>query len=254
METKKLHVLLVDDDEINQLVACTFLKKWNVGVTVAKDGRQALDLIAAKSFHLVMMDLQMPGMDGYECTRRIREINDPYFKNIPIILFSASGMIDSKKSAAELGMTDFMSKPFNQDDLKSKLSAYLPMPATGMRTLHIDFDAHTGGDPTFKSELLQLLIDNLKELKRSLDMALATREGIDFDKTAHKVATTFNILNDTELDEMFSKLKEFISKGNWKAPGFRKSVTGFERMTQEIISSLDQEIQVVQKNNPSHSD
>jgi CheY-like chemotaxis protein len=253
METKNLKVLLVDDDEINQLVACTFLRKWHVDVTIAKDGGQALDLITSKSFHLVMMDLHMPGIDGYECTRQIRAMSDPYFKDIPIILFSASGMIDSRKSATELGMTDFISKPFRQEELKVKLSAYLPFPATGLRKLHIDFDAHTGGDSTFKAELLHLLIDNLNELKRSLDIALATKDGVDFAKTAHKVNSVFGILNDSELTNLFSSVKENISKGNWQAPDFLKVVLDFQRVTSDVGNSLDNEIRVMQKGDSGQS-
>ena len=92
MEKKKLNVLLVDDDEINRQVACAFLEKWDIGVTIATDGKQALELVRAKSFKLVMMDLQMPEMDGYECTRLIRAMGDAYFTNLPIIVFSASSI------------------------------------------------------------------------------------------------------------------------------------------------------------------
>jgi CheY-like chemotaxis protein len=249
METNNPTVLLVDDDEINQLVACTFLRKWNVDVTVAKDGGKALDLIKGKGFQLILMDLHMPEMDGEECTRRIRAIDDPYFRNIPIILFSASGDIDSDYKARDLGMTDFMSKPFRQEELKEKISAYITLPGTELRPLHIDFDAHAAGDPTFKMELLRLLGENIEELRRSLDLPLSSIDPAGFQKTSHKVTSAFAILNDAELSSVFAQLKSIISKGDLTSPDLEPAIASLKRIGRELIRSMEHQILSIDKNN-----
>ncbi|HZY78521.1 MAG TPA: response regulator [Cyclobacteriaceae bacterium] len=214
-----LNILLVDDDEINRLVATTFLRKWNVGVTIATNGKEALDFVASKKYQMIMMDLHMPEMDGYECTSRIRAMEDPYFKNIPIIVFSASYTIDSKRKAAEFGMTDFMNKPFRHEELLEKINTYAgglpgsnnnnstPAAASSLRPLKIDFDLHTDGDPVFKTELVQLLMENLAELRQSLTTAIKQNDPQAFLKTCHKVYTAISMLNDADLTHIVDKVR-----------------------------------------------
>jgi signal transduction histidine kinase/CheY-like chemotaxis protein/ligand-binding sensor domain-containing protein len=88
--SKGKHILLVEDNKVNQLVAVNFLKKWGMKTTIAQNGKEAVQLIKDKSFDLVLMDLQMPEMDGYEATRLIRAMDEPYFNEVPIIALSAS--------------------------------------------------------------------------------------------------------------------------------------------------------------------
>jgi PAS domain S-box-containing protein len=118
-------VLLVEDNPINQLVAQKFLIRWGLAVDCAKDGKEALRLIVNQDYHMILMDLQMPVMDGYEATKQIRQMQSAYFKNIPIIALTASAMSDTRNKVLEIGMNDFILKPFKPDDLRQKLEAYL---------------------------------------------------------------------------------------------------------------------------------
>jgi CheY-like chemotaxis protein len=245
MEKKKLKVLLVDDDEINRQVATAFLEKWNVGVAIAIDGKQALELIRTKSFDLVMMDLQMPEMDGYECTRLIRAMKDPYFTKLPIIVFSASSLIDSRKKAMEFGMTDFMNKPFRQEELREKISQYIPLPSLEVRPLKIDFSLHTDGDPFFKIELMQLLTDNLGELNASLDQALKSGDCADFFNISHKVASAIAILNEPELSTSVDLLKQCLKKET--PASCDEYVSRFRHISRELVRAMDHEVKFMQK-------
>jgi CheY-like chemotaxis protein len=122
---KGANVLLVEDNQINQKIAGAFLRKWGYTVTVANDGREAVLLITSKNFQVVLMDLQMPEMDGYESTNLIRSMDDPYFKTIPIIAFSASCTISSREMARSFGMTDFINKPLMVEEFQHKIDMYL---------------------------------------------------------------------------------------------------------------------------------
>ena len=120
-----LRVLIVDDNEVNQVVASRLLKKWGAVTDVAKDGFEALEKLKGKDFDLVLMDLQMPQLDGFETTRRIRKIDDPYFKNIPIIAITANALPDTELRTKECGMRDFLTKPFEPATLKEKIQLTL---------------------------------------------------------------------------------------------------------------------------------
>jgi signal transduction histidine kinase/ActR/RegA family two-component response regulator len=124
---KGVHVLLVDDNVINQVVAENFLKKWGMTVDVASNGLEALELIQNKSYSIILMDLQMPKMDGYEATKRIRGLKeiDSYFTTVPIIALTASAMADVRDKVIEIGMNDFITKPFLPEELRTKISAHI---------------------------------------------------------------------------------------------------------------------------------
>lgn len=241
---KKINVLLVDDDEINRLVACTFLKKWDVGVTVATHGREAIDLIKDKSFQMVMMDLHMPEMDGYECTKQIRAMEDLYFKQVPIIVFSASYTIDTKKKAMDHGMTDFMNKPFRAEELLEKISLYTSYGKTNStgRPLRIDFALHTDGDPVFKAELTNVLIESVGELKESLKKTILGNDPQPFLKSCHSVSTALSMLNDPELSSTVEALRTHLKQGgNVAQPQFGETAVTLDHIADALIESLKHE-------------
>lgn len=118
-------VLIVEDNKINQLVATRFLNKWNVKYDIANNGYEAISAVQQNDYGLVLMDLQMPEMDGYEATRIIRHMNEGQFKRLPIVALSASAMMEIRDQAMEAGMNDFVAKPFKPKELFKTLSKYI---------------------------------------------------------------------------------------------------------------------------------
>jgi PAS domain S-box-containing protein len=112
-----IKVLLVEDNKINQVVALKFLHEWKCIVEIANNGLIALEMIEVGNYDVVLMDLQMPVMDGYTATRAIRENKNNKIKNIAIIALSASALGEIKTKARNFGMNDFITKPFNPPDL-----------------------------------------------------------------------------------------------------------------------------------------
>jgi signal transduction histidine kinase/ActR/RegA family two-component response regulator len=108
-----LRVLLVEDVDFNILVAKKILCNWNANVDVAVNGAIALDKMKSNQYDIVLMDLQMPVMDGYTASIRIREFN----KEVPIIALTAEAVADIQAKAMQHGMTDYVSKPFNPREL-----------------------------------------------------------------------------------------------------------------------------------------
>ncbi|TAN51331.1 MAG: response regulator [Methylococcaceae bacterium] len=116
-------VLLVEDNEVNRIVAITYLKRCKVAVTVAVDGLEAVDRVRREHFDLVLMDLQMPEMDGMEATRIIRTL--PGCQALPIIAMTAAAMTQDKEECLAAGMNDHIAKPFNPGQLTDVLGKWL---------------------------------------------------------------------------------------------------------------------------------
>lgn len=115
--TQTLQILLVEDNRVNQLVATGLLKKLGHQIDHAENGVVALEALRAKSYDLVLMDCQMPVMDGYETTRRIRA--NEAWKGLPIIAVTANVMQGDRDNCLASGMNDYITKPYSRDQLQS---------------------------------------------------------------------------------------------------------------------------------------
>ena len=115
-------ILLVEDNQVNQFLANALLKSWNAIVDISEDGQDAVDRMRGKSYHLVLMDLQMPVMDGFEATTCIRE---ELQSEVPIIGLSANALNGERERSLERGMNDYVSKPFQPEMLYEKIHALI---------------------------------------------------------------------------------------------------------------------------------
>ncbi|MCF6440005.1 response regulator [Pseudoalteromonas luteoviolacea] len=116
-------LLLVEDNDLNQELAVTLLTSKGIEVDVAEHGQQALDMLAKSTFDGVLMDCQMPVMDGYTATRKIREQSQ--FESLPVIAMTASVMMDNQDAALACGMNDIISKPLNIEKMFETLRKWI---------------------------------------------------------------------------------------------------------------------------------
>lgn len=121
---KGVKILIAEDNQINVILAKQYMKLWDVECDVAENGEIAYTLVQTNDYDMVLMDLQMPEMDGYQTTAAIRKLHGEKFKNLPIIALTASAMLDIKDHAYVVGMNDYISKPFNPDELHRKIALY----------------------------------------------------------------------------------------------------------------------------------
>jgi CheY-like chemotaxis protein/HPt (histidine-containing phosphotransfer) domain-containing protein len=117
-----MNVLLVEDHAINQKLATTLLERWGHNVEVAENGQIALDMLARQQFDIILMDMQMPVMDGLEATRRIRASES--IRRTPIIAMTANAMEGDREHCLAAGMDDYISKPIKAQELQQMLQHF----------------------------------------------------------------------------------------------------------------------------------
>jgi len=118
-------ILVVEDNAINQMVVANMLESLGLKVKTANNGLEALELIEQHPFDLILMDCQMPEMDGYQCTQRIRSHERPHFASLPIVALTANAMTEDRERCLAAGMNDYLSKPVTMQVLREKLLRWL---------------------------------------------------------------------------------------------------------------------------------
>lgn len=119
-----LNLLIAEDNKVNALVLTATLQQWGVQFTVAKDGQEAIDCMKTGHFDAIIMDIQMPNVDGKEATRRIRQFNDQQKRHIPIIAFTAEASVEAHQDYLNSGFNDCVTKPFQPEHLKNMLKKH----------------------------------------------------------------------------------------------------------------------------------
>ena len=124
---KEAKILLVEDNEMNQELTVSLLNSVGLATMVAKNGKIALELLKKDAFDLVLMDIQMPVMNGLDATAEIRKRPDEYFKNVPIIAMSARAFQKDKDDCLKAGMNSYIAKPIDPKLMFAELAKYLPV-------------------------------------------------------------------------------------------------------------------------------
>lgn len=198
IETSSKNILLCEDNELNQKLIKTIFEKTKHTIQIANNGMEALELLRNDTFDLILMDLQMPKMDGYETTTLIRE---DLQLNIPIIALTANSLIYEKERCMGIGMNDYLSKPFSKSDLFDMLNRFFYVPTEQNNyptttSLSIDnLNDFFGHDHKQIRNIIQLFEEQLKTL---LELLIAFPQNNAFDEirnNAHKMKSSFGMFN-----------------------------------------------------------
>jgi two-component system, sensor histidine kinase and response regulator len=194
------HVLLVDDNEINRIVAEKQLVKLGYTVETANDGLEAIDLYHQRAFNLILMDCQMPEIDGFEATRLIRKQEQATGTHIPIVAMTANAMNGDREACFEAGMDAYLTKPVNVKELSDTLVRLLPkiQPKSVMVALEaldptlevVDIDRLNelfDGDISEVTTILDAFAKSMPELLTKLTDAFNQCNFDDITKIAHHI-------------------------------------------------------------------
>jgi signal transduction histidine kinase/CheY-like chemotaxis protein len=120
-----LRVLIAEDNPVNVMLMKKLFSKWKIVPTIAENGERAVEIVQYGNFDIILMDLQMPVMNGFDATIEIRKMPDPAKANIPIIALTASALFDIKDQVTQAGMNDYVAKPFKPDELIEKIQGLI---------------------------------------------------------------------------------------------------------------------------------
>lgn len=249
----KLRILLAEDNPINREVAEAFLQGMGCDVHSVEDGRDVAKLVEQGGFDLVLMDCQMPEVDGFEATRQVRRLPPPACET-PIIAMTASAMSSERDHCFTVGMSDFLAKPVKESELYDLLSKFgkEPVSKKGFRITEktakeshpvVDIldrerlDAVTGKNRDFRISLLKLskieLSDRVDELKKAYSSGEFERVA----QLAHRIKGGAENIGAFGLGALCRELKPAAESGN--AGKTAKLVSELSAMTSELCEEID---------------
>lgn len=258
--SKDLRILAVDDHPINQVFAKKLLKKLGFcDVDIAENGLQALDMIDTKNYDIVLMDCQMPELDGYQTTKILREREGETNSRLPIIALTANAMVGDREKCLRAGMDDYLSKPIKPEKLIAKMKQWVEASASdSVLPEYGDVDVgiqvppenpasvasdimdwerlrmFTDGDSEEEKALIDMFVTYAEE---SLDVLKNCKDGEDEDwkKAAHKLKGSAANLGAQHLSEICFEAEK----------GFDHKKAEKEEVLTHILSSYGQVISVL---------
>ncbi len=198
LNRQSLRILLAEDSPVNQKVAVSLLQKWGHHVTVANNGLEAVATVTRQAFDVVLMDVQMPEMDGFEATSAIRQREQQSGGHLPIVALTAHAMKGDRERCLQAGMDSYISKPIRSQDLRALLDGIErhlipPLPSESETAPHdsaVDWEqARSGvdGDDRLLGELAAILLEECPKLLSQLRAAIANGDANKLRIAAHTV-------------------------------------------------------------------
>jgi PAS domain S-box-containing protein len=212
-------ILLAEDNYLNHLLLESIMTEWGVEMSIAQNGKKAIEMLEKDHYDLILMDVHMPEMDGYEATRFIRNNLSSPLSQIPIIAITANASEEDKAKCLEAGMDDFVPKPFRTEELFQKISLYTSLKKeTGKNLIKKQKVQKTenkkkvirlgylksvaSGNKNFLKEVMDIFITQMPEEIQNLEIALAERNWNTLAETAHKMKLGINVMGMKESEKI----------------------------------------------------
>jgi PAS domain S-box-containing protein len=220
-----IKILLCEDNVLNQKLAKKVIAKFGFDLEIAENGKIGVEKLQKEKYDIVLMDLQMPEMDGYQAVLSIR--NELHLE-IPIIAMTAHSLVGEKEKCLEIGMNDYIGKPFSQEELYAKLCANLPEQqqqygtsitkkvneVSTSDTHRINLESlkeFSGGSKEFEKELIELFMTQVPTEIEELDKAFVEEDAFKIKSVSHKLKSSLAVMGLFGLNEYLSFIEENAS-------------------------------------------
>ena len=257
-ENKNLKILVVEDIALNQLLMKTLLDDFGFERDIAANGRIAIEKLKSQSYDLILMDLQMPEMNGFEATEYIRNVMN---SQIPIIALTADVTTVDLAKCKTVGMNDYIAKPVDERLLYSKIMSHIKKPSL----LLPDISAEGGGleskaarcidlaylirrtksDPKLMMEMISLYLEQTPPLIITMKKSLQDKDWASLHAAVHKMIPSFSIMGiSTDFESMAKKVQEYASTQQ-QADGILDMVLKLEAICMRACTELTEEYNLI---------
>jgi len=254
VNASQLVVLLVEDNDINRLYAKSILKNWQCFTDTAENGLVALEKIKNQAYDVVLMDIQMPVMDGYETTKAIRLMNSA-MRDVPVIALTANATKADVEKCMTAGMNDYLPKPFTPDDLyrklfidqkispKHKIKTKVAAQSKPVSQLYnLDYlRSVSGNNEEFIREMVLTFTQTIPPLLMEMRQALTDSDWPKLARQAHQIKPSFTLMGLTELRSNILFIEE-NSKASTKLDEIPHAVLNFIQQCEVVIPELSREV------------
>lgn len=216
-------VLVVEDNPVNQKLVVALLTKWGHRAVVAGDGVQCLEALEKKRFDLVLMDIQMPGMDGIQAARAIRALERESGAHIRIIAITAHAATQDHVRCLEAGMDRYLTKPLDSRLLRNAIDDLLPEAAPEPKTPvvkaiggPVDFEElkeFVGDDPQLLAEVIQIFLDDSPVTLENAARGMSNADSPAVETSAHRLKGSLSTMGAAAAAETANRLESLAREG-----------------------------------------
>jgi CheY-like chemotaxis protein len=238
-------VLVVDDVEMNLQLAQKLLEAWGLHVLLATNGKEAISVFNQNKVDLILMDIQMPEMDGLQATKRIREFSD-----VPVIALTANTSSEETNTYKSIGMNDFLAKPIDERRLFDLLSTYMQVDIKtksekkqSVGEPMYDFklvEEIAGGDQEFVKRMMGMFVDTVPGLLSDLQFNIDHANWDKASKIAHRMKSTIDSMN---IKAIKGEIRQIEVNGKQQL-----NLEAMPALAQRVSSVLTECIESVKKN------
>ena len=241
--TSSLRILLAEDNAVNQMVALRLLERLGYGADVASNGLEALDALERQPYDVVLMDVQMPQLDGLDASRRICE-RWPATARPRIIAMTANALPEDREACFAAGMDDYVAKPIRPDELAEALKRVKPLRVTGSRPgkngaefdpAALDSLRELGGDD-FIAEVIDTFLADAPTLLETLRHSLDEEDADELRRAAHTLKSNGGTLGAGAFSELCQELEQRAKNG--QLVGASELVTRIEQTYEPLQEAL----------------
>jgi CheY-like chemotaxis protein len=204
---KGLKVLVAEDNEINQFLTKNVLRQCGCEIKIANNGREAVDELLRNEYHIILMDIQMPVLNGLEATMEIRKLADEKKRSIPIVALTANALKGEEKKYTKVGIDDFLIKPFKENDLFNIINKVVfreDAPITAVETAVAEkgsalydlsqFSSMAKGNEAFIKNFVNVFLQSTPPIVNELKAAFRNNDGEEVSRAAHKLKSSIDTL------------------------------------------------------------
>jgi PAS domain S-box-containing protein len=261
-EIKNIKVLVVEDIALNQLLMKTLLDDFGFERDIASNGKIAIERLQAKTYDIILMDLQMPEMNGFEATHYIRNVMK---LSIPIIALTADVTTVDLAKCKAVGMNDYIAKPVDERLLYSKIMGQVKKPAFskpvtqdsngGIPVAKIKYtdlnylSQRTKSNPALMMEMIAAYLEQTPPLIRTMKQSLLDKDWKLLDATVHKILPSFSIMGISNDYINVAKQIQHYAKIQHESDGIPDLLLKLQQVCEQACAELEQEFNTIKKNN-----